>query len=327
MDSTIKIAMAVSSGPMAASVPPAIATLSREVSRAMLITKLAMISATAFALGAGAAGVAVLAQQRGHQQATPGAATRRAVDGPASAPGDPLPPGARLRMGTSRFRPPSIVAELALSPDESTIVTSGDESIVWDAATGKERWRALGRDFGYRPPAASYGVRAVAFAPDGSRFFTPGRTGEIVAWETSSGRRDVLTVPSLRLMRVDGGGDARSIDVAPDGRKLALGDATGVVVCNLDKKVLYTVPNGIARIFMGPRAINNNDRLSFGGDYGLARFSPDGKRLAVVTSNRPEEIRMFEAENGREVDESRWSSASSGSPSRRRGGGSPRPIT
>ena len=63
--------------------------------------------------------------------------------------GDPLPAGARLRLGTLRFRPPSIVAGLALSPDETTIVTVGDELIVWDAATGKERWRAHGREYGF----------------------------------------------------------------------------------------------------------------------------------------------------------------------------------
>ena len=42
--------------------------------------------------------------------------------------GDPLPEGARLRLGTLRFRPPSSVAELALSPDEKTIVTAGASS-------------------------------------------------------------------------------------------------------------------------------------------------------------------------------------------------------
>ena len=56
--------------------------------------------------------------------------------------GDPLPAGARLRLGTLRFRPPSSVVELALSPDEKTIVTAGRELIAWDATTGKELWRA-----------------------------------------------------------------------------------------------------------------------------------------------------------------------------------------
>jgi RNA polymerase sigma factor (sigma-70 family) len=298
-DSTITIAMAVSSGQMAASVAPTITNLSRGVTRSMLITRLAMTSAAAIALGAGATGVGILAQY-GAQGRLATVATVSA-QAPQLHASEPLPEGARLRLGTSRFRPPSMVAELALSPDETTIVTAGDELIAWDASSGKERWRARGREYGFQPPAASYGVRAVAFAPDGSRFYTPGRQGEVVAWETSSGRREVLAVPSFRLMRVDGGGNAGSIDVAPDGRKLAMGDATGVVVFTLDKKVLYSVPIGIAGLLRGPRAIDNNDRLTFGGDYGLARFSPDGKRLAVVISSRPEELRVLEAETGREL--------------------------
>ena len=308
VDSTVHIAMSVSPGATAVAVSPAIDALSREVSRAMILAKLATLSVAVLALGAGATGVAIFPQQGGQGRDAPAAGSpgppvsgSPSRDRAAVAPDDHLPAGARLRLGTTRFRPPSIVAEMALSPDEATIVTVGNELIVWDAATGKERWRALGDDYGFVPPAASYGVRAVAFAPDGSHFYTPGREDQIVAWETSSGRRETLTVPSPRLMRVDGGGDARSIDVAPDGRKLALGRSTGVVVCNLAGKVLYSVPNGIARIFMGPRAIDNNDRLTFGGDYGLSRFSPDGTLLAVVTSNRPQEIRLHDAETGREL--------------------------
>jgi hypothetical protein len=61
---------------------------------------------------------------------------------------DPLPKGALLRLGSLRFRHPSNVHELALSPDEKTVVTIGEELIAWDAATGKERWRADLRTYG-----------------------------------------------------------------------------------------------------------------------------------------------------------------------------------
>ena len=85
---------------------------------------------------------------------------------PVDSLGDPLPAGARLRLGTLRFRPPSSVIELALSPDEKTIITAGRDLIAWDATTGKELWRANPREFGSDLQNASYGVRAVAFAPD-----------------------------------------------------------------------------------------------------------------------------------------------------------------
>ncbi len=294
-NATVRIAMAASSA-TTATIPPAVASLTREVMGFAPLLWRTALSVAALILGIGTIGMAVLAPQDGARPTGPAAPPR---SNPEAAPDAPLPAGALLRLGTSRFRAPSGVAEMALSPDEKTLVTMGDQLIAWDAATGRERWRASAKDYGYRPPGASYGVRALAFAPDGSRFFAPGRPGEVIAWETSSGRREIVRIPSIRAMRADDR-DARSIDVAPDGRKLALGDASGVVVCNLDGKVLYRVPNGLARLFGGPRPFDNNDRLTFAGDYALARFSPDGKRLAVISCIRPKEIRLLDAETGRE---------------------------
>ena len=248
--------------------------------------------------------MAVLAQQ-GARRTKPDVENAARLPQPAAKPaatdslGDPLPPGARLRLGTLRFRPPSTVVDLALSPDETTIVTVGGELIAWDAATGKERWRVDGSEYRLRnPPDAAYGQRSVAFSADGARFYTPGRTGqnEVVVWETASGRHQVLTIaaPSRILGNMEGG--TRSVDVTPDGRKLALGDGRGLVVCDFHGKGLYEIANA-----HGPHQFDNNDRLSFSGHYSLGRFSPDGTILAVVTSDRPEEVRLYEAETGREL--------------------------
>jgi WD40 repeat protein len=209
--------------------------------------------------------------------------------------GDPLPSGARLRLGTLRFRPPSSVAELALSPDQKTIVTAGREFVGWNATSGKELWRANTREHGFYAEVASYGVRALAFSPDGTRIFTPGRPNEVVIWEAARGTRELLTVkaPSKKSGPMEQA--ARAIDVAPDGQKLALGNASGVVVCDLRGNALYEIANAPD----GPADFDRNDRLSFAGHYSLGRFSPDGKLLAVVTSDHPDEIRLLEAENGR----------------------------
>src|SRR5690606_5753979 len=72
--------------------------------------------------------------------------------------GDPLPAGAIFRFGTQRFRPPSGVGELALSPDERIIVSQGDELIAWDTTTGKELWRSDGTEGGFNGIGASYGI-------------------------------------------------------------------------------------------------------------------------------------------------------------------------
>src|SRR5262245_16449871 len=53
--------------------------------------------------------------------------------------GDPLPEGARARMGTIRFRQGGSLTNVAIAPDGKTLATAGSENSVpiWDAATGK----------------------------------------------------------------------------------------------------------------------------------------------------------------------------------------------
>src|ERR1700726_3384816 len=48
--------------------------------------------------------------------------------------GDPLPPGARLRLGTLRFQHPRGVQDMVLSPDGKSIVTIGGSLIAWNIA-------------------------------------------------------------------------------------------------------------------------------------------------------------------------------------------------
>src|SRR5579859_7069105 len=79
--------------------------------------------------------------------------------------GDPLPPGALLRLGTSRFQAPQCVQDLVLSSDEKTLVTIGGVLIAWDITTGKQRWEANANEAGYRTIGSQYGGSAVAFAP------------------------------------------------------------------------------------------------------------------------------------------------------------------
>jgi WD40 repeat protein len=211
--------------------------------------------------------------------------------------GDPLPEGARLRLGTLRFRPPSSVVELALSPDQRIIVTVGRELIAWDASSGKELWRADPRQSGLDARNAAYGVRALAFAPDSTQFYTPGKPNEVVIWEASRGTHKVLKVKSPRENSGPTDQAAQAIDVSPDGQTLALGRALGVVVCDLQGTARYDIAN----VPTGPADFDRNDRLAFAGHYSLGRFSPDGKLLAVVTSDHPDLVRVCDANTGRPV--------------------------
>src|SRR5438093_12772792 len=71
------------------------------------------------------------------------------------ADGDPLPSGALVRIGTTRFRPGAVVESLAFSADGKELVTANGRSgiQVWDPATGK-LLRQFGRPGPGNAPAA-----------------------------------------------------------------------------------------------------------------------------------------------------------------------------
>ncbi len=199
-----------------------------------------------------------------------------------------------------RFRPPSSVARAvgALARRKKTIVSRGrGADHAWDAVTGKELWRADPRESGSEVRAAAYGVRALAFSPDGARLYAPGRPNEVVIWDAARGSHEILPVKSRKKNPGPMEQAARAIDVAPDGQKLALGRASGVVVCDLQGNAQYEIAN----VPESPSEFDQNDRLSFAGHYSLAQFSPDGKFLAVVTSDHPDQIRLFDADTGRHL--------------------------
>jgi WD40 repeat protein len=203
-------------------------------------------------------------------------------------------------LGAQRFRAPSSVHELALSPDEKTVVSFGDELIAWDTATGKARWSAKSDEFGVRTPGASYGMRAIAFTPDSQRFYTPGPGNHLLVWNTMSGEREDLPIDGAmnvaQWMAARGAG-YRAIDVSPDGKSLAAGNASGLVIASGDNGTGYQIANRPKE----PFDIDAKDRLRFGGHYSYARFAPDSKTLAVVTSDTPQAIRIVAAADGTEL--------------------------
>ena len=205
--------------------------------------------------------------------------------------GDELPPQARLRLGTLRFRPPSSVVDMAITPDGKSVITAGQQLIVWDAATGKERWCAAQatRDFAHRPLATAC---ALAMTSDGTQFFTPGAKNEIVVWVTLTGHYESLPIEATNMLPVQ----AQAIDASPDGQLMAVGGAAGLVVCNTDSDVLYTLANSAEQ----PRDINK-DRLLFNGANVYARFSGDSKLLAVMLSESPQAVRLLAAATGEEL--------------------------
>lgn len=226
--------------------------------------------------------------------------------GPArDALGDPLPSGAMLRLGSLRFRHPGTVYELALSPDERTIVSMGDKIIAWDAATGQELWRDELRKYAININGVAYGQRLVVFAPDGRTVYTPMRLNEVTARDAATGKfaeSDVIRFEAALPLRVAnrvGGAEPHAVDVSPEGTRLAIGSSGGLVVCGLDGTTRFAIANKPAAPVEADDM--NRDRLLFGGDYTCGQFSPDGKLLAVVASEAPREIRLVDGTTGAEV--------------------------
>jgi WD40 repeat protein len=177
--------------------------------------------------------------------------------------GDPLPPGAKGRLGSVRLRHAGMVNGVAFSPDGKQLVSTGwDESIrFWDEETGKPI-RQLTTD--------EHCMFAAAFSPDGTKLASVSERGNVCLWNLKTGKLhskvlghvdrtfgervfgvafspDSVTVATagadnpvrlwdaatgaalLTLESDEGGSDARPVAFSPDGSLLASGTQKGTI--------------------------------------------------------------------------------------------------
>jgi WD40 repeat protein len=198
--------------------------------------------------------------------------------------GDTLPSGAVSRMGTVRFWLGRPISSIVFSPDGQTVtaVAAGYSATVpiWDANTGK-LVRTLPGPRDALPD--DFGIRQVAFAPEGERLAAACDDGTIRIWQLDTGN----TIRTLRGHR----GFVDSVSFAPDGRTLASsGEDTTLRLWNLST-------GEELRQFSSPR--------HFGGG---PKFTPDGSKLVSGWAARGNEgadlgffIRVYDVATGKET--------------------------
>ncbi len=216
--------------------------------------------------------------------------------------GDALPPLARFRIGSERFVHPGPGTELALSPDGSLLVSWGAGSIVgWDAATGLKKWEEKFQgDWD-----SLYGTRALAITSDSRWVYSQSEPHELLRWDANTGAAQRLEVEHTLPLTAENRpasllpGSTRSVDTTQGGDRIATAGAHGVVVYDSKGIRQLEIPNSPSKPVAA--ADWKEDPWLFSGHYGAAIFSPDGRTLAVILSQSPNLVSLFDASTGKEL--------------------------
>ncbi len=318
--STSRIALGFMAGNTAA-------VLARGVLNSMLLNRLTLTTVLV-CLGLGGSywtwhALATVAHESGQPDPRPAVAR---ISGASQPPrtdryGDPLPPGAAMRLGTIRFRQFPHIGHIAYSPDDQLVLTDTQENFlqVWDARDGRKlRQIDAGveqvHDFALSPDRTLIAVEGVGFAPKRN----------LAVWQLTF--IEVATGRTIRRGEWDMRSAEDELAYSPDGKTVATesDDGTFRLWDVATAKLLYEERLGgrqnHASIAFSPRAASHllaiaSDRvirlwdaaqlrdvrtIAIEGEHpptGLA-FSPDGSTLAAGMKTDEAEIRLWRVSDG-----------------------------
>ena len=224
--------------------------------------------------------------------AQPGAPAKAAPPAPKADPaptrdrdlyGDPLPPGARMRLGTIRYRQDSPIYRIIYTPDGKHFVTDGEDSIlrVWDAGDGRLVRRidpevGVMEDFALTSKGKLIMASGIALEPGG------GYVRHVTMTELDTGL--VVDQGSWAVERLRG----EPLALCPDRQLFANGSREGVVR-------IFDAWTGAetCRFESGKRRINR------------VVFNRDGRRIAVEVDNgigkNEHELRIYDVDARKEL--------------------------
>jgi WD40 repeat protein len=235
--------------------------------------------------------------------------------------GDPLPPGALARMGTTRFRLPyESFPAMAISPDRTTIASIDDSGNIhlWDAATGRETYgeRVRFQD-GKQAQSRYYVHAALAFSPDGKTLLAGMNRSTMVRglclWDVekravvrrfdgvSNGFVTAAASPDFKRVAAVADQtvlvwDAASGELVRSWESFAVTDAAGLCFSADGKALAFGDKDGT--IHLCEIDGKKETKLKAPGPVAALAFDKDGKLLASASKRT---VVLWDAASGEEV--------------------------